>query len=170
MKKYFIIFLLIGTNFILFSNDNLILNPRKKYPFGTNVGLLGPSGHLSVAVNAFVVPKINVELGAGVFNFNNSFIPSSFLGVKYHFGGNFISRATFYLGVYDAMSFDFQNHNLYFPLGINRIKKNHLTWSVEIAFQPTKVYYNSTLWGAFKVGYQFGFNKKQKKNFFNKKS
>ena len=152
-----------------YSKDGIKLNPRKKYPFGASVNLLGPSGHLSVSINTFVIPKINVELGTGVYNTNGFFVPSSYLGVKYHFGGNTISRTTFYLGVYDDFSFDFQKHYLYFPFGINRIKINQFTWSLEIALQPDKIYYKSTMWGAFKVGYQFGFNKQKNKIFKQKK-
>jgi hypothetical protein len=150
-----------------YSFERVILNPRKKYPFGASVNLLGPSGHLAFSLNTFVIPKINIELGVGVFNNDNFFTPRSFFGVKYHFGGSLISKITFYLGVYDAISLDFQKHDLYFPLGISRIKRNHFTWSVEFAFQPTKIYYDSTLWGAIKVGYQFGFHKRKKN--FNKK-
>jgi hypothetical protein len=149
-----------------YSIDKIKPNPRKKYPFGISLNLLGPSGHLALSVNTFVIPKINIELGMGVFNNDDFFTPRSFLGVKYHFGGNSISKTTFYIGVYDAISFDFQKHNLYFPIGVSRIKKNHFTWSVELAFQPTKIYYDSTLWGAIKVGYQFGFHKRKK--IFNK--
>ncbi|HIP37054.1 MAG TPA: hypothetical protein EYG85_09390 [Crocinitomix sp.] len=142
------------------------LNPRKKYPFGASIHLLGPSGHLALSVNAFVVPKINIELGTGLYNANSLFQYSTFIGGKYHFGGNSFLNTTFYLGVYDAFSHDFNRHHLYFPLGLHKIKRNQLTWSVEVAFQPDKAYYDSTFWGAFKVGYQFGIKtKKQKKEF-----
>lgn len=159
---YSIVIALIFSQSQSYSLGGVQLNPRKKYPFGVNVHLLGPSGHLALAINAFVIPKINLELGFGVFNKDNFFTTRSFLGFKYHFGGNLISKTTFYLGIFDAISLDFQKHNLYFPIGINRIKRNHFTWSAEIAFQPTKLYYDSNLWGAIKVGYQFGFHKQNK--------
>ncbi len=159
-----ILFILFICNFNLaFSKDDIKLNPRKKYPFGVAINLLGTSGHLALSINGYVIPKINIEVGSGVFNTKGIFVPSMFLGGKYHFAGNTWSKTTFYLGIYDAVNYNFKIHHLYFPLGINRIKKNHLTWSVEIAFQPDKSYYNSTMWGAFKIGYQFGFNAKKNK-------
>lgn len=166
IKIVILFFVFINGFNIVFSKDGIKLNPRKKYPFGVAINLLGPSGHLGVSINGFVVPKINIEVGSGVFNTSGILMPSVFLGGKYHFAGNTWSRTTFYLGVFDAVDYNFKTHNLYFPLGISKIKKNHLTWSVEIAFQPDRVYYNSTMWGAVKIGYQFGFNsKEQKKNF-----
>jgi len=162
MKKYFVIFLLLSFNILSFSKDKIKLNPRKRYPVGVTLNLLGPSGHLAMSINAFVIPKINIEAGYGIFNINSLFVQSMYLGGKYHFGGNTISNTTFYLGIYDDVSYDLKSHHLYFPLGVHKIKRNHLTWSLEIAFQPDKAYYDSTLWGAFKIGYQFGFKKHNK--------
>ncbi len=165
MKTKFKILLFFIVCFNLaFSHNKIKLNPRKKYPVGITAHLLGPSGHLALSVNGFIVPKINIEAGSGIFNINATLTHQLFLGGKYHFAGNTWSKTTFYLGVYDAVDYNFKTHHLYFPLGINRIKKNHFTWSAEIAFQPDRAYYNSTFWGAIKIGYQFGFKIKKKKS------
>jgi hypothetical protein len=173
-KRIILLCIFLFLSLKIYSND-IILNRRKKYPFGANIMILGPGGHIGTSVDAFLFNKLKFEIGLGLENKNGAFNTNYFLGGQYHFFGKTWSNATFYVGIFDAVNFSTSNtlHHLYLPIGYNRIKKNHLSWSIEIAFQPDKAYFDdSMIWGAFKVGYRFGFNQKKKKtglkDFFNK--
>ncbi|MGV6861087.1 MAG: hypothetical protein ACWA41_04910 [Putridiphycobacter sp.] len=139
----------------------LELNPRKKYPFSIQANFLGPSGHAGLSISAYPASFLNLELGSGVFNANNTFINHHFFGAKYHFLGKSILRSTIYLGAFLIENNQFSQHSLYFPIGIEKIKKSQLVWRLELAFSPNRVYYNAYLWGSFKIGYQFRFKTKK---------
>ncbi len=130
-------------------------NRRKKNPFGLNVGILGPNGWGYLSADYFIDSKINVEGGFGIQT--NGINPISlFLGVKYHLGAKFLAGITPYFGVMDAFFWnggDFYQHNLYFPIGLHKIKRNKWTWAVEVAYQFNQ-YANRNIWGSLKIGYR----------------
>ena len=147
------------------NSTKIYKNRRAKYPVGINAIAFGPSGIVGVSFDWFVLPKINLEFGAGVDNLK-TFRPSYFAGGKYHFLGNSILNTTFYLGVFDKATQDptVLNHQLYIPFGIQRIKKSKLTWSIEVAYTYNISTFQSQIWGAFKLGYRFNrFDRKKKK-------
>ena len=150
-----------------FNNKDLFYkNRRAKYPVGVNLMAFGPAGVTGVSVDWFLVPKLNFELGAGLNNLK-SLRPSYFAGGKYHFFGNTISNTTFYLGLFDKVMMDNTTvtQTLYAPFGIQRIKKNKLTWNIEVAYTYDVQTYKSQVWGAFKLGYRFNrFDRKKKKS------
>ncbi|MFD1551308.1 hypothetical protein [Putridiphycobacter roseus] len=130
-------------------------NRRKKHPFGLNVGILGPTGWGFVSADYFIDSKLDLEGGMGIQT--NGIHPYSFFaGAKYHLAGKFIMGSTFYFGAMDAFFFKDgkgYQHNLYFPIGIHKIKRNKFSWSLEVAYQFNKNS-DSNIWGAFKVGYR----------------
>ena len=130
-------------------------NRRKKHPLGVNVGVLGPTGWGFVSADYFIDSKLDVEGGMGIQT--NGIHPYSFFaGAKYHIAGKFILGSTFYFGAMDAFFFKEgkgYQHNLYFPIGIHKIKRNKFSWSIEVAYQFNK-YSDSNIWGASKVGYR----------------
>lgn len=130
-------------------------NRRRKDPFGVNVGILGPTGWGMVSVDYFIDSKINVEGGIGIQT--NGINPTSlFLGAKYHVGAKFLAGITPYFGVMNAFFWNdgkLRQHNLYFPIGLHKIKRDKWTWAIELAYQFNK-YSNQNIWGAFKIGYR----------------
>lgn len=131
-------------------------NRRDKYPAGFNLQVLGPIGITGVTFDYFVVPKIALEIGAGVKNFDSDF---GFMGGgRYHFFGNTTSGLTPYLGLYSGFQYtgsDIQNYNLYIPFGIQKIKRNKFTWSIEGAYQRSIDNLSQQWYGAAKVGFRF---------------
>jgi len=166
--KYFILLFvfipLLGLSYE--GNSNKIYkNRRSKYPVGINIIAFGPTRIAGVSFDWFMLPKVNIEMGAGITNLK-TFRPSYFAGAKYHFFGNTILNTTFYLGLFDNITLDstLLNQQLYVPFGIQRIKKNKLTWNIEVAYTYNISTFQSQVWGAFKLGYRFNrFDKKNKK-------
>jgi hypothetical protein len=55
------------------------------------------------------------------------------------------------------------NQTLYVPFGVNRIKRNQVTWNIEVAYTYGLIDKESSFYGAFKLGYRFNrFDKKKK--------
>lgn len=132
------------------------LNRRDKYPAGFNLYALGPVGLGGVSFDYFIVPKISLELGAGARNFYPDL--GFFVGGKYHFFGNSFLNTTPYIGVFSGFEYtggDLRNYNLYVPFGIQHIKKNHLAWSIEVAYKRDVYEPSRTFYGGAKIGYRF---------------
>tara|TARA_B100000809_G_C15091538_1_gene513372 strand:- start:1088 stop:1600 length:513 start_codon:yes stop_codon:yes gene_type:complete len=170
MKELILILLLLP--FAVYSNYSLennhkelfLKNRRAKYPVGINFVGFGPSGVAGLSMDWFIKPKFNLEFGAGL-NDLKIFQPSYFAGGKYHFFGNTISNTTIYLGFFDKVTIDSigTNNLLYIPIGLQRIKKNKLTWNIEVAYTYDIDTFKSNVYGAFKLGYRLNrFGKKRK--------
>ena len=146
--------------FILKPRKKLLKNPRKADPFGLNIHMIGPAGIVSFSADEFITPKIAVETGAGWHSLKypeNTGDLSYFLGGRYHFLGKTPLRLTPYLGMYTVFHHNgktLRNHSLYIPLGIHKIKRKGLCWSVEAAYQRN-IFTNRSFTGAFKIGYRF---------------
>jgi len=137
---------------------NFNLNRRSKYPFGVNAFVFGPAGQTALSLDYFIKQKFNVEIGMGAEKLFEEIRYNYFLGAKYHLFGKSIANTTFYLGIFDRVNFQDSaiNHALYCPLDINRIFKNRINMSLELAYQPFNGYnINSKLWAGFKIGYRF---------------
>ena len=167
-----IILVLILLPFVIYSNDAVafgykdlfLKNRRAKFPVGVNLIAIGPAGLAGLSVDWFIKPKFNLEFGAGLNDFK-TYQPSYFAGGKYHIFGNTISNTTFYFGVFDKVTIDSSvvNNMLYVPIGLQRIKKNKLTWNIEVAYTFDINTARSKVFGAFKLGYRFNrFDKKKK--------
>lgn len=146
------------------SKDLFLKNRRAKYPVGINLVGFGPSGIAGVSMDWFIKPKINIEIGAGL-NDLKTYEIAYFAGVKYHLLGNTVLNMTPYIGVFDKVTLNSStlSNQLYIPLGIQRIKKNKLTWNIEAAYIYNLDTFKSSFYGAFKLGYRFNrFDKKKK--------
>lgn len=148
--------------FIPLKKELIYKNRRAKYPLGVNLLLLGPSGLVGTSVDYFITPKFNIELGVGLSN-KKPIQSNYFAGLKYHILGNAISNTSFYFGGFIKNNFvnttDVILQELYFPLGIQKIKKNKLTWNLELAYKYDVINAKSIVWGAFKLGYRFQLRK-----------
>lgn len=166
MKRISIVFILLAAAFsaAAFERDfmnqptkkKVDLNRRDKYPAGFNLYALGPVGLGGVSFDYFIVPKISLELGAGARNFNPDL--GFFVGGKYHFFGNSFLNTTPYIGVFSGFEYtgdDLRNYNLYVPFGIQHIKKNHLAWSLEVAYKRDVYDPERSFYGGAKIGYRF---------------
>ncbi len=139
-----------------YSDDfDFLKNRRKKYPLGVNIGVLGLTGWGHVSVDWFIISKIDIEAGIGIQT--KGIHPFSyFAGFKYHVLGKSPTNLTPYFGIYDAFFVKdgkLYQHNLYFPIGIHKIKRDRFTWAIELAYQFNK-YTDRNIWGSFKVGYR----------------
>jgi len=131
------------------------LNRRKKDPFGINIYGFGPIGLAAVSVDCFFTPKFALEAGAGFRNFEGD--PSYTIGARYHIFGKTFLSLTPYVGIYTAFHRNgstVQNNSLYIPVGIHKIKKNHVSWSIEAAYQRS-VFNGNGFSGGFRIGYRF---------------
>ncbi len=129
------------------------LNRRAKYPLGINAYALGPFGIGGVSIDYFIVPKVSLEVGAGLRNFNGD--AGFIVGGRYHFFGNSFLNLTPYVGAIAGIARpnnQLDGYNLYLPVGIQRIKKNRITWSVEVAYQWNSDRPNSNFYGGGKLG------------------
>ena len=140
-------------------------NRRAKYPLGVNLIAAGPSEFLALSFDWFITPKLNLEIGGGANHYKNPY-PNYFVGLKYHFFGKTISNLTLYAGGFGKNDFDFLEkeivQELYFPIGLQKIKKSKLTWNIEVAYRYNLITSQSRVWGAFKLGYRFNRPKKKK--------
>ena len=108
-------------------------NPRINNRFGINANLGGPSLILSLSIDYFFTPNINVETGAGLFGYYG--------GVKYHINGNRPEKNwTPYVGLYlmHIPEITFFNtvearNGLYIPLGLQYLSNNGFTVGAEMA-------------------------------------
>jgi hypothetical protein len=131
-------------------------NPRLTNPFGVNINIGGPSILISVSLDYFITPSLNIEAGIGLIG--------SYGGLKYHFNGNKDDKNwTPYLGVYAAhipeITFFFTTparNGVYIPLGIQYIDNKGYTFGVEVAGITIRDIADGTnVWGAVKLGYHF---------------
>ena len=166
MKSTSLIFLILLCAFSASAFDGELLEPLKKkkvdlnrrgkYPAGFNLYALGPVGLGGVSFDYFIVPKISLEIGAGARNFNPDL--GFFVGGKYHFFGNSFLNTTPYIGVFSGFEYtgdDLRNYNLYVPFGIQHIKKNHLAWSIEVAYKRDAYDTGRNFYSGAKIGYRF---------------
>jgi hypothetical protein len=137
------------------------LNRRKKYPIGINAIGFGSSRYVGASIDWFITPKINIEGGIGIEEYID-FSPNSFIGVKYHIFGKTVTNLTPYVGIFGIASpLNSSNQQLlYFPIGIQKIKRNKLTWSAEIGYRINLNVNQNNWWGGFKIGYRFSRIKK----------
>jgi hypothetical protein len=138
-----------------FRGDGLKLNRRKKDPFGINAMAFGPVGLISVTADGFITPKFALEAGGGFRNFNGD--PAFTIGARYHVFGKTSLNITPYIGLYSVFhpnGSDLQSHGVYIPVGLHRIKKNHVCWAAEVAWQRN-TFTGSGISGGFKIGYRF---------------
>jgi hypothetical protein len=148
------------------AKEFLYKNRRAKYPVGINLIAFGPSGIAGASFDWFMTPKLNLEFGGGIKN-HKILSPNYFAGLKYHLLGKSLSNMTLFLGGFIKNDLDFGGkevvQELYFPLGLQRIKKSKLTWNIEVAYRYDLISSKSKVWGAFKLGYRFNpFAKKKK--------
>jgi hypothetical protein len=132
------------------------LNRRDKYPAGINLYAMGPIGIGGISFDYFIVPKIALEIGAGARTFDSDY--GFMAGGRYHFFGNSLVNTTFYVGLYSGFEYlneSLHNYNLYIPFGIQRIKKNRLAWSIEIAYKRDDYNLGNNLYGGGKLGIRF---------------
>jgi len=133
------------------------LNPRVENPFGVNINILGPSVLLSLSIDYFVTPNINIETGLGIAGY--------FGGIKYHMFGERVDKEwTPYAGLYvthiPAISFfgdsKSSRNGLYLPVGIQYMSNGGFTFGAEVAGLTVKDIAGGTaVWGAIKIGYHF---------------
>ena len=141
--------------------EKFTLNRRIQYPAGFNLYALGPTGFASASFDYFIWPKISLELGGGLREvpLNGDQIEHGFMiGGRYHFFGNTPINITPYIGVFSGFEYtgsDIRNYNLYIPVGLQRIKRNQLTWSVEVAYQNNAYRPDIHFYGGAKLGYRF---------------
>jgi len=132
------------------------LNRRAKHPAGFNIYFAGPVGLAGASFDYFIVPKFSVEIGAGIRDFDANV--GYFGGGRFHFFGNSFLNTTPYLGLFSGFEFkngDIRNYNLYIPFGIQRIKKNKTTWSIEVAYQRNTYSPGNRIYGGGKLGFRF---------------
>ena len=144
-----------------FKKEKFTLNRRVQHPAGFNLYALGPVGAVSASFDYFVRPKISLEIGAGLreLPLSGEDIEHGFmLGGRYHFFGNTPLNITPYVGVFSGFEYtgaNLRNYNLYVPVGLQRIKRNKLTWSVEVAYQNNTYQPNNHFFGGAKLGFRF---------------
>lgn len=135
--------------------DGGFKNRRSERPIGVHLMGFGPAGLAGVSLDGFLGPKFALEGGAGVQNQEGDF--AYFIGGRYHFLGGTFLNLTPYVGAYTTFHYngrDVQNHAVYFPVGLHKIKKSGFQWSAELAYRKS-MYTDKTLHGAFKIGYRF---------------
>ncbi|NOQ71897.1 MAG: hypothetical protein GQ574_07845 [Crocinitomix sp.] len=131
-------------------------NRRAQYPAGFNIYGGGPHGLIGLSFDYFITPKIALEVGSGIRNFTPDV--GFFAGGRYHFLGKTPLNLTPYLGVYSGFEYtgnDVRNYNLYVPFGIQRIKKNKIAWSIEVAYQRNSYSKGNNIYGGAKLGFRF---------------
>jgi hypothetical protein len=133
-----------------------MINRRAQYPAGFNMYGGGPHGLVGLSFDYFITPKIALEVGSGVRNFTPDI--GFFGGGRYHFLGKSLLNFTPYVGVYSGFEYtgsDIRNYNLYIPFGIQKIKRNKLAWSIEVAYQRNSYDKGNNLYGGGKLGFRF---------------
>lgn len=134
---------------------NKKLNRRAKDPLGLNLYFIGPVSGAGISIDYFITPKFALEAVAGFrdIELNNAFS----LGLRYHFFGKTFLSLTPYIGLYTGFHHNqttLQNHAVYVPVGLHKIKKSGFSWSAEIAWQNNLMTSNSVTCG-FRIGYRF---------------
>lgn len=142
-------------------------NPRVKRPFGVSLNLGGPAILVSASANYFILPRLNIEIGGGIWGYYG--------GPTYHFKQNRDKRATVYTGFlltaypampgasafYDAgwnVSKPETHYYVYVPIGLNNISKNGYTSSIEIATSNAFAEWKVPFIFSLKFGYHFNKN------------
>lgn len=137
------------------------LNRRAKHPAGINLYIAGPAGIAGASFDYFITPKFSLEAGAGIRDFRfepEEVNPAFFFGGRYHFLGKTPINTTPYIGVFSGFEHtgnDLRNFNLYIPVGIQRIKKNKVSWSIEVAYQRNSYQPGKRFYGGGKIGFRF---------------
>jgi hypothetical protein len=147
--------LLDETGLLKRDKDKKRTNLRADRPIGVNLTGFGPGGLVSASIDGFLTPKFALEGGAGLRNEDGDL--SYFLGGRYHLLGGTKLRLTPYVGVYTAFhnnERDIQNHALYVPIGLHKVKKNGFNWAIEAAYERN-TFKEGNWTGAFKIGYRF---------------
>ncbi len=136
--------------------DKFKLNNRVKYPAGFNLYGGGAVGLAALSFDYFITPKLSLEVGAGVRNFDSDL--GFTFGGRYHFFGKTPINVTPYIGVYSGFEHtgsDFRNYNLYIPFGIHRVKRNRFTWSIEVGYQRNSYEPSQKFFGGGRLGFRF---------------
>tara|TARA_B110000037_G_C17126396_1_gene508334 strand:- start:1741 stop:2268 length:528 start_codon:yes stop_codon:yes gene_type:complete len=134
----------------------LKFNRRVQYPAGFNIYAAGPVGLVGLSFDYFITPKIALEVGSGIRNLAPDI--GFFGGGRYHFFGKTPLNLTPYVGIYSGFEYtgnDIRNYNLYIPVGIQRIKKNRIAWSLEVAYQRNSYDKGNNIYGGGKLGFRF---------------
>lgn len=152
--------MLLGGSILAFDSnggidDKIFKNRRDKHPAGLNLYGFGPGGLANMSFDFFITPKVALEIGGGIRNQKGDI--GYFLGGRYHFFGNSFLNLTPYAGAYTAFHYtgeNLRNHSLYIPLGIHKIKRSGLSWSVEMAYEAS-IFEDNHFAGGFRLGYRF---------------
>ncbi len=136
---------------ISYKKETNHFNIRKERKFGVNTVIGGESIILSVSLDYFVTPTLNIGIGFGIIGF--------YAGAKYHFRGDIDNlKWSPYVGV-SGVALGALNGNstaeLYLPLGIQYIGNKGFSISIEAAALSFNSYDVFPVWGAIKVGYRF---------------
>ena len=135
-------------------NNNLNkYNPREKRRLGVNGVIGGQSVILSLSLDYFVTPNINIEAGGGMIG--------GYVGMKYHIDGIMNDvRWHPYFGASFAVveSFSFGGETrlenfLYIPFGFQYIGNKGFSIAGEVARLTPNSW--TTAWGAIRIGYHF---------------
>ena len=140
---------------VLFSSIAFSQNPREENRFGFNYLNLGsPSILLSLSVDYFVTPSVDIEVGAGLIGYYG--------GIKYHFMGNSEKNWTPYLGAFggtiakiNLTGGDKSQGIIYFPLGMQYTSDGGFTFGIEAAGIIVDSQNSVPIWGAIKLGHHF---------------
>ena len=130
-------------------------NRRATRPIGINLIGFGPAGMIGGSLDGFLTPKIALEAGAGLRNQAGDV--NYFVGGRYHLLGGTRLNLTPYVGAYTVFHYngrDVQNHAIYIPVGLHRIKKSGFQWSAEVAYERN-TFKEKNLSGSLKIGYRF---------------
>jgi hypothetical protein len=160
MKRILIVIALFLTSSNIFSQ-----NPREDLSLGFSTTLGGPTAILSVSLDYFIMPTLNIEGGIGLFGYYG--------GAKYHFFGNTNSNVTPYIGRFlvGLRAFDLTNgktHGVfYLPIGAQYISNRGFKIGLEAAtfvvpkrlnefINPDFEFgFGFRVWPALKIGFHF---------------
>lgn len=158
-RKIISIIFLIVLNNGLFAQE--VQNPRKDNPFGINLYGGSPTLAVSVSLDYFITPNINIETGIGLLGY--------YAGAKYHIGGQVENRNwTPYVGAFYSVIVDLgilgggdDSPGIYIPFGINYLGNKGFNFSIELAARAHKEvgtfsdFVYIPIWGGIKIGYHF---------------
>ncbi len=126
-------------------------NPREKRRLGVSGVIGGQSIFVSLSLDYFVTPNLNIEAGAGAVG--------GYIGMKYHLDSVMNDpRWNPYIGASFSVVEAFLdaselNNILYIPVGIQYIGNKGFSIAVEVAGLTPNSW--TTTWGALRIGYHF---------------